>query len=91
MKFLTPYVASLRIFEPISAFPAADRLRWESVDITADSRRAEQALALQRLIAPEPPALRPDGAHFLEIVGALSKTLKNQYHRLHFHSFCRRL
>jgi hypothetical protein len=69
MKFLTPYVASLRIFEPISAFPAADRLRWESVDITVDSRRAEQALALQRLIAPEPPALRSDGAHFLEIDG----------------------
>jgi hypothetical protein len=69
MKFLTPYVASLRIFEPISAFPPADRLRWESVDVTTDSRRAEQALALQRLISPEPPALRPDGAHFLEIDG----------------------
>ena len=69
MKFLTPYVASLRIFEPLSAFPAADRLRWEKVDITVDSRRAEQALALHRLISPEPPALRPDGAHFLEIEG----------------------
>ncbi len=65
----TPYVASLRIFEPISAFPAADRLRWESIDVNADTREEEQALALRRLIAPESPALRPDGAHILDIDG----------------------
>lgn len=67
MRFSTPYVASLRVFEPLTAFPAADRLRWASADINIDSRSAEQVLALRRLIAPEPPALRPDGAHFLEI------------------------
>ena len=62
----TPYVASLRIFEPLSAFPAADRLRWQELDPNEDTRAAEHALALRRLIAPESPALRPDGVHILE-------------------------
>lgn len=65
----TPYVASLRIFEPISAFPAVDRLRWEKLDSAADTRADEQALALRRLISPEPPALRPDGVHILDVDG----------------------
>jgi hypothetical protein len=65
----TPYVASLRIFEPISAFPAADRLRWESLSADADTREEEQALALRRLVAPESPALRPDGVHVLDVDG----------------------
>lgn len=65
----TPYVASLRIYEPISAFPAADRLRWESLSADLDTREEEQALALRRLVAPESPALRPDGVHILDIDG----------------------
>lgn len=65
----TPYVASLRIFEPISAFPAADRLRWEQLSLERDTREEEQALALRRLVTPESPALRPDGVHILEIDG----------------------
>jgi hypothetical protein len=65
----TPYVASLRIYEPITAFPAADRLRWESLSADVDTREEEQALALRRLIAPESPALRPDGVHLLDIDG----------------------
>jgi hypothetical protein len=66
----TPYVASLRIYEPISAFPAADRLRWESLSSEIDTREEEQALALRRVVAPESPALRPDGIHILDIEGA---------------------
>ena len=66
----TPYVASLRIFEPISAFPAADRLRWESISADIDTREEEQALALRRLVAPESPALRPDGVHILDLDGS---------------------
>lgn len=66
----TPYVASLRIFEPISAFPAADRLRWESLSAERDTREEEQALALRRLVLPESPALRPDGVHILDIDGS---------------------
>jgi hypothetical protein len=65
----TPYVASLRIYEPISAFSPADRLRWEGLDADFDSREEEQALALRRLVLPESPALRPDGVHVLDIDG----------------------
>lgn len=63
----TPYVASLRIYEPLSAFDALDRLRWQSIDANTDTRKEEQALALRRLVFPEPPAGRPDGAHVLDI------------------------
>ena len=66
----TPYVASLRIFEPISAFPPADRLRWESISADIDTREEEQALALRRLVSPESPALRPDGVHILDLDGS---------------------
>jgi hypothetical protein len=65
----TPYVASLRIYEPLSAFEPADRLRWQELDPTQDSFRHEQELALRRLVFPEPPSGRPDGAHVLEIEG----------------------
>ena len=65
----TPYVASLRIYEPLSAFEPADRLRWQDIDDNKDSRREEQELALRRLVFPEPPAVRPDGAHVLDING----------------------
>lgn len=65
----TPYVASLRIFEPISAFPPVDRLRWEEIPSEINSREEEQLLALRRVVAPESPALRPDGVHILEVDG----------------------
>jgi hypothetical protein len=44
-------------------------LRWQNIDAAVDSRRAEQELALRRLVFPEPPAGRPDGAHVLDING----------------------
>jgi len=65
----TPYVASLRVFEPISAFPPADRLRWETMSPDLDTYEEEQALALRRLVAPESPALRPDGVHIMDLDG----------------------
>ena len=63
----TPYVASLRIYEPLAAFESVDQIRWQSIDAAADTRAEEQALALRRLVFPEPPAVRPDGAHVLDI------------------------
>ena len=65
----TPYVASLRIYEPLEAFDVSDQLRWQDLDASIDSRKEEQALALRRLVFPEPPAVRPDGAHILDIDG----------------------
>lgn len=65
----TPYVASLRIYEPLSAFEPADRLRWQSIEVNDTSYISEEELALRRLVFPEPPAGRPDGVHILEIDG----------------------
>ena len=65
----TPYVASLRIFEPLSAFEPVDRIRWQAIDANADTRREEQELALRRVVFPEPPAGRPDGAHVIDLDG----------------------
>ena len=65
----TPYVASLRIYEPLSAFEPADRLRWQGIDLSAESIFREEELALLRIIIPEPPVGRPDGVHLLEVDG----------------------
>jgi hypothetical protein len=62
----TPYVASLRVYEPISAFDAADRLRWQGIENDASSFDREQKLALHRVAQPEPPAGRPDGVHIID-------------------------
>ena len=59
----TPYVASLRVFEPLEAFDPVDRLRWQSLSADHNSREEEQRLALERVIFPQPPNARPDGAH----------------------------
>ena len=66
----TPYVASLRVYEPLSAFEPADRLRWMQLEATTQTIQEKQSRALQRVIFPESPALRLDGALVLDIAGA---------------------
>ncbi len=66
----TPYVASLRVYEPLIAFDPVDQLRWSGINPTANTNLDEQNLALRRVILPVNPALRPDGAHVLDIDGA---------------------
>ena len=66
----TPYVASLRVFEPLEAFDPVDRLRWQSLPAQDNSREEEQRLALERMIFPQPPNARPDGVHILDLDGA---------------------
>jgi len=66
----TPYVASLRVYEPITSFEPAEQLRWSAIPITTSTGEEEQTRALKRTITIEPPALRPDGAHILEFEGA---------------------
>ena len=58
----TPYVASLRVYEPLEAFEPADQLRWSAISMNELTGREEQIRALQRIIAPESPALRPHRA-----------------------------
>ena len=62
----TPYVASLRIYEPITSFTPADQLRWSSIPIESYTGRDEQNRALRRVILSEPPSLRADGAHIID-------------------------
>jgi hypothetical protein len=62
----TPYVASLRIYEPISAFSPAESLRWQAITKTEATTNEEQERALSRIITSEPPALKPDGAHIID-------------------------
>lgn len=66
----TPYVASLRVYEPITAFSPADQLRWSQIELDKNTQSEEQNLALQRIILPESPALRPDGVHIRQVDGA---------------------
>ena len=63
----TPYVASLRVYEPITAFIKSDQLRWNQIPVTTPTGKDEQNSALRRVIVTEPPALKLDGAHILEI------------------------
>jgi len=63
----TPYVASLRIYEPINAFGEQDQARWSNISNTIPTDRDEQQRALRRTIVTEPPVLKLDGAHILEI------------------------
>ena len=63
----TPYVAALRVYEPITAFIKSDQLRWNQIPVTTPTGIDEQNRALRRVIVTEPPALKLDGAHILEI------------------------
>ena len=65
----TPYVASLRVYEPIDSFAAADQLRWSQIAITSPTGWDEQVRSLKRSITSEPPNLKPDGAHVLDHEG----------------------
>jgi hypothetical protein len=65
----TPYVASLRVYEPIDAFSPADQLRWNSISLDSHTGREEELRALHRTILSEPPTLRADGAHIINHTG----------------------
>ena len=61
----TPYVASLRVYEPIDSFEVVDQLRWSQIAITSPTGWDEQVRSLKRSITSEPVNLKPDGAHVL--------------------------
>jgi len=65
----TPYVASLRIYEPLESFPKADQLRWLKNFGEINSRDLEQTRALTRTIVSYQPLDLSDGAHVLAIDG----------------------
>ena len=55
----TPYVSSLRVYEPINAFALVDQARWDQIAVTSPTGWDEQKKALRRTIVTEPPALFP--------------------------------
>ena len=62
----TPYVASLRIYEPLEAFEESDQLRWGQLSTDLHTGREEQLSAIKRLIHATPPAIGVDGAHIID-------------------------
>ena len=63
----TPYVASLRVYEPLESFPKKDQLRWLALSSHGDSQAYEQTQALTRTITSSSPLQLTDGAHLIEI------------------------
>lgn len=68
MPSRTPYLASLRVYEPLEAFPPEAQRQWRTLADSAD-QISEGDAALRRMIRPEPVHL--DGAHFIEREGIL--------------------
>ncbi|HUW78004.1 MAG TPA: hypothetical protein VMV52_04560 [Candidatus Nanopelagicaceae bacterium] len=66
----TPYVASLRVFEPLDSFSPSERERWRR-DAVPTTSQDEQVLALQRLLTPERANHQADGAYSLEVDGEI--------------------
>jgi hypothetical protein len=65
----TPYVASLRIYEPIDSFEAKDQLRWSKISNTTPTLVDEQNISLSTMIRGDLSAFKTDGVHLLEIDG----------------------
>jgi hypothetical protein len=65
----TPYVASLRIYEPIDSFETTDQFRWSKISGTSQTFIDEQYVTLTRLIRNNLSIFETDCAHFLEIDG----------------------
>ena len=67
--FPTPYVASLRVYEPIDSFETKDQLRWSKISDSTQTLVDEQNMSLSRMIRGELSAFKTDGIHLLEIDG----------------------
>ena len=66
---LTPYVASLRIYEPIDVFPDFQKRVWNKLLINSNSKNIEQVRALKRIVTTEVPILQNDEVHIIELEG----------------------
>lgn len=65
----TPYVASLRVYEPIDSFNQSDQERWHKIAITEATGYEEQLRALRRTIFPSKTNMAGDGAHVIDHQG----------------------
>ena len=67
----TPYVASLRVYEPFELFNSIDQMRWTQLSFNSPTVYNEQIRALERSIIENPLNLEPDGAHILDLGGKM--------------------
>ena len=65
----TPYLSSLRVYEPIESFGVQEQLRWSKTVHTNQTFFDEQRMALSRMIRGDLSAFKNDGIHLLEING----------------------
>ncbi len=65
----TPYVASLRVYEPIDSFEVQDQLRWSKISSTIPTLADEQNRSLSRMIQADLSTFKADRIHLLEIDG----------------------
>lgn len=63
----TPYVASLRVYQPLEAFTQTQQQRWVELRArqSGDTHQSEQELAIRRAIQPKSMRGVEDGAHFI--------------------------
>lgn len=61
----TPYVAWLRVYEPLDAFDEFNQRNWQNLDFQSKTRVQEQMLSLKRIINPISNIRGLDGAHFI--------------------------
>ena len=64
-----PYIASLRVYEPIDSFEAKDQLRWSKISNSTPTLVDEQNTSLSRMIRGNLSTFKSDGVHLLEIDG----------------------
>jgi len=64
-----PYIASLRVYEPIDSFEAKDQLRWSKISNSTPTLVDEQNTSLSRMIRGYLSTFKSDGVHLLEIDG----------------------
>lgn len=62
----TPYVACLRIYEPLNSFEEQVRLRWEKISKDSETIKREQINSLKRLIPTVRTSKSLDGAHIID-------------------------
>jgi hypothetical protein len=62
----TPYVASLRVYEPLESFDPRDQHRWGQIAITEATGYEEQLQSLRRLVIPGSINTSNDGAHVFD-------------------------
>ncbi len=65
----TPYVASLRVYEPLWAFGSEVKQRWSEINSDSRTKIDEQVAALRRTIEFDKLSFLEDGAHVLDESG----------------------